>query len=124
MSEEKKKIKEKRTEVISVCLTPTEKQDVKRLSKKYGLKMSSYLRFKGISDFVISSKTKGIKRIKKPSTKADIIINEMKTGFTHVIQELKQGFKDQKQFLKPIPEKDLKKIEIQKQERKKGILKI
>jgi len=112
--------KEKRTEKISVFLTPKEKKDIIKLSKKYGLKMSSYLRFKGISDFIIG-RGRGIERIKQEKRDQDPIMVEMKKGFTHVVNEIRKGFKEGRKFLKPIPIKDRIEIMKHKQERMKKL---
>ena len=109
--------KEKRTEKITINLTKSEKQEIVRLSKKYGLRMSPFLRFKGLSDFIISSKTKSIERLKKVPTKEDPLMSEMKSGFSAVIQEIRTGFKENRKFLKPIP--PLEKVEILKEKQKR-----
>ena len=111
--------KEKRTEKISVFLTPTEKKEIIRLSKKYSLKMSSYLRFKGISDFAIA-KGRGIERIKQEQLE-DPLRAEMRKGFSEVIKEIKQGFKENRKFLKPIPIEVREEIMERKQAIKKQI---
>lgn len=113
--------KEKRTEKITINLTKTEKEEIVRLSKKYGLRMSPFLRFKGLTDFTIA-RGRGIERIKQENISQDPIMIEMKKGFSQVINEIKRGFKQGRKFLKPIPAKDKKEILKYKQERKKGVI--
>lgn len=113
--------KELRTEKISVFLTKTEKEEIVRLSRKYGLRMSSYLRFRGVSDFAIA-KGRGIERIKKSlKDSEDPLMVEMKKGFTQVVSEIKKGFKEGRKFLKPIPIKEQKEIQEQREKRMKRL---
>jgi len=112
--------KEKRTEKITINLTKKEKEAIIKLSKKYGLRMSPFLRFKGLTDFAIA-KGRGIERIKQEKRDQDPLMVEMKKGFSQVVKEIREGFLEGRKFLKPIPIKDRIEIMKHKQERKKKI---
>jgi len=45
----------------------------------------------------------------------------MKKGFQEIVNEIKQGFKEQRDFLKPIPNNELNEIQERKTERLKEL---
>ncbi len=109
-------------------LTKFEKRELRQMSKKVGLTMSAFVReciFKKFLDSIkiqiIESGGVGIERIRKPKGYIDPLQAQMKKEFQEVVNEIKQGFKEQRQFLKKIPQKELNDIKQHKKERLKEI---
>jgi len=97
------------------------------MSKKVGMTMAAFIReciFKKFLDAIkiqiIGSGRAGIERIKKERAE-DPLQQQMRAGFAEVVKEIKIGFKEQRNFLKPIPQKELKEIQERKIERLQGI---
>lgn len=118
------KIEEKRMFSVVVNLTRTEKNQLRKLSKDVGMKMSPFVRecvFHRFLDKINIVVNQGIRpigtiprRIKKSSKIEDPIQKELENGFRNVIKELQKGFQEQREFLKPIPKKKQNKIQKQK----------
>ncbi len=122
-----KRIKEKRDFAIVVNLTKNEKKELRQMSKKVGLTMSAFIReciFKKFLDAIkiqiIGSGGVGIQRI-RASRESHPLQTQMKKGFQEVVNEIKKGFKEQRDFLSPIPNNELKEIQERKTERLKEL---
>jgi len=122
-----KKIKPKRDFGVFVGLTKIEKRDLRQMSKKVGMTMAAFIReciFKKFLDAIkiqiIGSGKTGIERIKREKAE-DPLQQQMRAGFAEVVKEIKSGFKEQRSFLKPIPQKELSEIQERKIKRLKEV---
>ena len=122
-----KRIKPLRNFGVFVGLNKFEKRKLRQMSKKVGLSMSAFIReaiFKKFLDSIkiqiIGSGRAGIERI-RASREPHPLQAQMIKGFADCIKEIKRGFKEQRDFLKPIPNNELKEIQERKTERLKEL---
>jgi len=122
------RIKDKRKFTVVINLTKLEKQDLQEMSRKVGLSMSAFVRECIFKKFLSAIKIQitgrsetSIERIKREKKETDPLKILMKKGFADCVKEIKQGFKEQREFLRPIPQKELSKIQERKIERLKEL---